>query len=390
MKWISCPWRIFWLAFLAILIAGIWFVPELQVNTDIQNQWITADHRPEILNEYRRTAIQFAGGLLLIAGLFFTYSRIKEAEEANRINEEANKESQRLNRETLRITEEANRETQRLREEGQVTERFTRAIEQLGSEDMAIRLGGIYALERIARDSEKDHWTVMEVLGAFVRANATEEANTKLELDPNVHPDIATMVVTGWEIRIDIEAALTVIGRREERPEPGSIDLHEVWLCSYLFEGSRFDDINFHGAVLREARFDKSSMRDVRFIDADLSNSTFFTSDLANAWLRDAILHETRFIKCCLNGVDFCATQDTLRETRFTNCQKMYQASFLRGQIIGNRSTIKNFVGSMIDHFKYEEGMPDLRDQDNPWPPTDNWGEEANTSQEQPTADGSL
>jgi hypothetical protein len=32
-----------------------------------------------------------------------------------------------------------------------------------------VRLGGIYALERIARDSESDHWAVMEVLTAFVR-----------------------------------------------------------------------------------------------------------------------------------------------------------------------------------------------------------------------------
>ena len=40
-------------------------------------------------------------------------------------------------------------------QEGQITERFTRAIEQLGSENMAICLGGIYALERIAKDSPK-------------------------------------------------------------------------------------------------------------------------------------------------------------------------------------------------------------------------------------------
>ena len=37
---------------------------------------------------------------------------------------------------------------------------------------MAIRLGGIYALERIARDSEKDHGPIMEVLTAYVREKA--------------------------------------------------------------------------------------------------------------------------------------------------------------------------------------------------------------------------
>ena len=35
-----------------------------------------------------------------------------------------------------------------------------------GDDNMAIRLGGIYALERIAKDSEKDHGPIMEVLTA--------------------------------------------------------------------------------------------------------------------------------------------------------------------------------------------------------------------------------
>ncbi len=38
--------------------------------------------------------------------------------------------------------------------------------------NLEVRLGGIYALERIARDSPKDHWTIMEVLTAYVRENS--------------------------------------------------------------------------------------------------------------------------------------------------------------------------------------------------------------------------
>ena len=53
--------------------------------------------------------------------------------------------------------------------DGQVTERFTRAIEQLGSEPIEVKLGGIYALERIMKDSPRDHWTIVETLTAFVR-----------------------------------------------------------------------------------------------------------------------------------------------------------------------------------------------------------------------------
>jgi hypothetical protein len=60
----------------------------------------------------------------------------------------------------------------RLNRAGQITERFTRAIDQLGSSELDIRLGGIYALERIARDSPDDHPQVMEVLTAYVREHA--------------------------------------------------------------------------------------------------------------------------------------------------------------------------------------------------------------------------
>ncbi|MGH3218423.1 MAG: hypothetical protein ACRDPY_06785 [Streptosporangiaceae bacterium] len=38
-----------------------------------------------------------------------------------------------------------------------MTDRYTKAIEQLGHDKLDVRIGGIYALERIARDSAKGH-----------------------------------------------------------------------------------------------------------------------------------------------------------------------------------------------------------------------------------------
>ena len=62
--------------------------------------------------------------------------------------------------------------TYRLTEQGHITDRYTKAIEQLGSDKLDLRLGGIYALERIAVDSKRDHPTVVEVLSAFVREHS--------------------------------------------------------------------------------------------------------------------------------------------------------------------------------------------------------------------------
>jgi hypothetical protein len=60
------------------------------------------------------------------------------------------------------------RRTFRLTEQGQVTDRYTKAIEQLGPDKLDVRIGSIYALERVAYDSARDHSTVMEVLAAFI------------------------------------------------------------------------------------------------------------------------------------------------------------------------------------------------------------------------------
>ncbi len=73
------------------------------------------------------------------------------------------------------------RRTVELTEQGQVTDRYAKAIEQLGSGRLDVCIGGIYALERIARDSPRDHPAVPEVLAAFPRehpsrAMATERA----------------------------------------------------------------------------------------------------------------------------------------------------------------------------------------------------------------------
>jgi hypothetical protein len=54
-------------------------------------------------------------------------------------------------------------------EQGQVTDRYTKAVGQLGDESSPVRVGGVYALERIGYDSSRDRTTIIFVLGAFIR-----------------------------------------------------------------------------------------------------------------------------------------------------------------------------------------------------------------------------
>ena len=62
--------------------------------------------------------------------------------------------------------------TYRLSREGHLTDRYTKAVEQLGSDKIEVRLGGIYALERLMRDSSTDQPTIVEVLAAYIRRHA--------------------------------------------------------------------------------------------------------------------------------------------------------------------------------------------------------------------------
>src|SRR5262249_46211346 len=89
-----------------------------------------------IENEARKTLSQIIGGFVVIIGLLFTGAN-------------------------LAFTQREAEKNRSLALEGQITDRFTKAITQLGDEKLEVRLGGIYALERIAKDSEKDHWTIM-------------------------------------------------------------------------------------------------------------------------------------------------------------------------------------------------------------------------------------
>lgn len=58
--------------------------------------------------------------------------------------------------------------------EGHVTDRYTKAVGQLGDAASPVRIGGVYALERIGNDSPKDRTTIIYVLGAFIRERSKE------------------------------------------------------------------------------------------------------------------------------------------------------------------------------------------------------------------------
>jgi hypothetical protein len=81
-----------------------------------------------------------------------------------------------------------------------ITNRFEQAVGYLGSEQLSVRIGAVYAFERIAKDSNKDHWMIVEVLMSFIDDQCASRNKKKEQQD--IFPK-------------DAQAAITVLGRRD-------------------------------------------------------------------------------------------------------------------------------------------------------------------------------
>ena len=165
---------------LSFLVILLWKVPKRQVThvLNIQNR-LTAE------NAARQTLAQIIGGVVLILGLFFTWVNLK-------------------------ITQETATKNIELAQERQITDRFTKAIEQLKDDNITLRLGGIYALEQIAKECDKCdnkyHWPIMEILTAYIRKNTPRS--------PKEATSVAAEAPRPRKFAPDIEAVLTVLKRR--------------------------------------------------------------------------------------------------------------------------------------------------------------------------------
>lgn len=196
--------------------------------------------------------------------------------------------------------------TARLRHEEQtradfrrrITESFTKATEQLGSDKMEVRLGGIYTLERIWEESPSDYTVAMETLTAFLRERARWMAPDS-EDDPIFQP-----AHPRTHCPTDVQAALTVIGRCDRPEGARAINLSFTNLES-AFIGGDFHSVLFEGANLRQASLPRSRYDFSEFTGADLSGAKMVDSSFKRAAFSDAIARNAFFVQCVLEASDF-------------------------------------------------------------------------------------
>jgi Pentapeptide repeats (8 copies) len=175
------------------------------------------------------------------------------------------------------------RHTNEIAEQGQVTDRYTKAIEQLGSDKPEVRIGGIYALERIARDSAIEHPAVMEVLTVFIREHSHER-----------QPLEAGDSERERSMRPDVRAALAVVERRDTKRDIGRVDL----------TGADLTGMDLVGADLTRADLTDVSLRGGSLTRTDLTGATLTGADLTGANLYLTNLRQADLTYATLTGAD--------------------------------------------------------------------------------------
>jgi hypothetical protein len=155
-----------------------------------------------------------------------------------------------------------------------VTEAFAKAVEQLAKDDaLAMRLGGVYAMDRIADDDPTERPRIAEILSAFARDNAP--ANGDLPRD--VQASLRVLTRRDWAVAVDLAetrlASAHLLGAR---------------LANAVLVGTDLSDATLRGAVLKNADLSRADLR-----RADLSGADLRTATLTGARLSAALADES-------------------------------------------------------------------------------------------------
>jgi Pentapeptide repeats (8 copies) len=267
---------------IGLLVLAFFWLPGLMVHGKL-----TEVQRLNARNDVRGAAIQAIGAMAVAVGFFLTAR------------------------------------TYLLTRHGQITDRFTKAVEQLNDEKgrLTLRLAAVVALDRIAREADPSfHWQVMDVLTGYLREHAKWRPATPA-------PERA---------RADVQAIVNVLGRRAREKEKADqrlnlrgADLRQVHFAaeSHLeradltrahLEGAvATGSVHFEDCVFVEAVLDRVIFNDVHLERADLRNAKVRDrAQMRRAYFKDAVLIETEFDGADLQGArDADLTSAVIRNT---------------------------------------------------------------------------
>ncbi len=292
--WTRLPKRRRWLlggiAAVVIIVIVLWFGPWLL--TLAPNHGLTADQELKAKNDVRTTLVQAVAGLAVASGALITYRTFlhNQQDQAKRHDREER--------------------TFRLHQSQQVTDTYTKAVEQLGSDQAPVRLGALYSLERLAQDDPSRRQTVVDVMCAYLRMPYTPPTSTKpatasvtasaQDASPahSIEESVDREAAQELQVRRTSQRLLAEHLRRPKRtlaeedpqrlqPSPGetfwpgiSLDLTGATFTEFYGDEISVARADFFGATfLGLAWFDKATFKEGLFDSAKF---------LGSAWFNDA------------------------------------------------------------------------------------------------------
>ena len=254
-----------------------------------------------------------------------------------------------------------------------LNERYQQGAEMLGSEVLSVRLGGIYALQRLAAENPKQyHIQIMQLLCAFVR-HPSEDAKNKIRRvsgKPSKH-----------EPRGDVQEVMMLISAchaKQDRLELAAdfrldlrgvnlhdADLFKARLCRANFSKANlagakligadlaraeFSHANIAGAVLSHADltmagFEYAELSETKLESANLSKARFYCANLSNARLSSANLAEAHLSSA--NLVEAWLQESDLSKTRLQG-GNLTGASLIKANLSGAILWSTNLSGASL------------------------------------------
>ena len=218
----------------------------------------------------KKGALSFIG--VAMGGTLLALNAVASHRRAKAIEKTATAQANAMNAQA-----EANKQT----EHGRRQERFKNAIEHLGHESAAVRLGGRYELYHLAKETPELRQTVLNIFCTYIRQTTSEDAYREQHES---------------RTSLEIQDLLTLLFVREpDIFQACRIDLEESWLNGADLRKARLWNANLRGVRLFKGRLDKAQLQRATLCEADLRGA-----HLSYALLQDANLLAARMEACYL------------------------------------------------------------------------------------------
>jgi uncharacterized protein YjbI with pentapeptide repeats len=231
---------------------------------------------------------------------------------------------------------------QQLTENAQVTDEFARAVDQLGSPNVDVRLGGLYTLQHLMRDSSSYEPTIVEVISAYIRDHTFQPATQR-----GHGTDILTAVNILSSLARQIRTLIDLQGVNLAHKDLKLVNLDHANMIGIQLGGAELFGAHFSGAELYGAQLTGADLKIAQLIGTDLRRAHLHVSKLGGAVLTRADLRGADLTGANLTGATL--TRANLTGANLTGAN-LTGATLTRADLIGAK-----LIKATVNHAKLSQ-----------------------------------